>query len=55
MDSKSAGHRLSFDEFRLYYESKEKVTDRQLETNRWKYSTQARLTLRKNYGTVILF
>ena len=38
MDAKSAGHRLSFDEFKLYYESTEKVTDRRLETNRWNYS-----------------
>jgi hypothetical protein len=38
MDGKSAGHRLSFDEFKLYYESTEKVTDRRLETNRWNYS-----------------
>jgi hypothetical protein len=28
----------SFDEFKLYYESTEKVTDRRLETNRWNYS-----------------
>jgi membrane protein implicated in regulation of membrane protease activity len=38
MDGNSAGHRLSFDEFKLYYESTEKVTDRRLETNRWNYS-----------------
>ena len=30
--------RHSFDEFKLYYESTEKVTDRRLETNRWNYS-----------------
>jgi len=30
--------KLSFDEFKLYYESTEKVTDRRLETNRWNYS-----------------
>lgn len=30
--------RFSFDEFKLYYESTEKVTDRRLETNRWNYS-----------------
>jgi hypothetical protein len=30
--------RLSFDEFKLYYDSTEKVTDRRLETNRWNYS-----------------
>jgi hypothetical protein len=29
---------LSFDEFKLYYDSTEKVTDRRLETNRWNYS-----------------
>jgi hypothetical protein len=29
---------LSFEEFKLYYESTEKVTDRRLETNRWNYS-----------------
>jgi hypothetical protein len=34
----SSGLRHSFDEFRLYYESTEKVTDRRLETNRWNYS-----------------
>lgn len=32
------GGKLSFDEFKLYYESTEKVTDRRLETNRWNYS-----------------
>jgi hypothetical protein len=30
--------RYSFDEFKLYYESTERVTDRRLETNRWNYS-----------------
>jgi hypothetical protein len=30
--------KLSFDEFKLFYESTEKVTDRRLETNRWNYS-----------------
>jgi len=30
--------KLSFEEFKLYYESTEKVTDRRLETNRWNYS-----------------
>jgi membrane protein implicated in regulation of membrane protease activity len=29
---------LSFDEFKLYYDSTEKVTDRRIETNRWNYS-----------------
>ena len=28
----------SFDEFKLYYDSTERVTDRRLETNRWNYS-----------------
>jgi len=32
---------ISFDEFKLYYESTEKVTDRRLETNRWNYSACA--------------
>ncbi|MBV9067987.1 MAG: hypothetical protein JO093_16340 [Acidobacteria bacterium] len=32
---------LSFDEFKLYYESTEKVTDRRLDTNRWNYSACA--------------
>jgi hypothetical protein len=32
---------LSFEEFKLYYESAEKVTDRRLEANRWNYSTCA--------------
>lgn len=30
--------RLAFDEFKLFYESAEKVTERRLETNRWNYS-----------------
>ena len=29
--------RYSFDEFKLYYESTEKVTDRRLATNTWNY------------------
>jgi hypothetical protein len=33
---KDAKH--SFDEFKLYYDSTEKVTDRRLDTNRWNYS-----------------
>ena len=28
----------SFDKFKLYYDSTEKVTDRRLDTNRWNYS-----------------
>ena len=38
MDSTVKPPRLSFDEFKLYYESAEKVTDRRLDTNRWNYS-----------------
>jgi hypothetical protein len=38
MAENSPVQRLSFDEFKLYYESTEKVTDRRLETNRWNYS-----------------
>jgi hypothetical protein len=30
--------KLSFDEFKLYYESTEKVTDRRLSANTWNYS-----------------
>jgi hypothetical protein len=30
--------KVAFDEFKLYYESTEKVTDRRLEANRWNYS-----------------
>lgn len=30
--------RHSFEEFKLYYDSTEKVTDRRLDTNRWNYS-----------------
>ncbi len=32
------GEKRSFDEFKLYYESTEKVTERRLEANRWNYS-----------------
>jgi hypothetical protein len=38
MSESDRNMRLSFDEFKLYYESTEKVTDRRLETNRWNYS-----------------
>jgi hypothetical protein len=39
MDSdKTSPGRLSFEEFKLFYESAEKVTDRRLEMNRWNYS-----------------
>lgn len=30
--------KLSFDEFKLFYESTEKVTDRRLDANKWNYS-----------------
>jgi len=36
---------VSFDEFRLYYDSTERVTDRRLETNRWNYSTSVAILL----------
>src|SRR2546421_7874977 len=32
------GKKVSFDEFKLYYESTEKVTDRRLSANTWNYS-----------------
>lgn len=35
---KSQSSRVSFDEFKLYYESTEKVTDRRLAANTWNYS-----------------
>ena len=35
---KSIPEKHSFDEFKLYYESTEKVTDRRLENNKWNYS-----------------
>jgi hypothetical protein len=38
MGDNASEPKLSFDEFKLYYESTEKVTDRRLETNRWNYS-----------------
>jgi hypothetical protein len=38
MSAPKPGSRHSFDEFKLYYESTEKVTDRRLDTNRWNYS-----------------
>lgn len=38
MNNKVNDAKHSFDEFKLYYESTEKVTDRRLETNRWNYS-----------------
>lgn len=38
MNSQIANSKHSFDEFKLYYDSTEKVTDRRLDTNRWNYS-----------------
>jgi hypothetical protein len=38
MSSTSTEKKLSLEEFKLYYEATEKVTDRRLETNRWNYS-----------------
>src|ERR1022692_2522185 len=38
MVDRPPGKKVSFDEFKLYYESTERVTDRRLETNRWNYS-----------------
>ena len=34
----SESPKVSFDEFKLYYESTEKVTDRRLSANTWNYS-----------------
>src|SRR4030088_797884 len=34
----SQNKKVSFDEFKLYYESTEKVTDRRLAANTWNYS-----------------
>ena len=38
MSKDTATSRHSFEEFKLYYDSTEKVTDRRLDTNRWNYS-----------------
>ena len=38
MSNGTARGKHSFDEFKLYYDSTEKVTDRRLDTNRWNYS-----------------
>jgi hypothetical protein len=38
MNSQNTSSKHSFDEFKLYYDSTEKVTDRRLDTNRWNYS-----------------
>lgn len=36
---------VSFEEFRLYYESAEKVTERRLSANRWNYSVSTAIVL----------
>lgn len=38
MSTNTNNAKHSFDEFKLYYDSTEKVTDRRLDTNRWNYS-----------------
>jgi len=38
MNTQNTNSKHSFDEFKLYYDSTEKVTDRRLDTNRWNYS-----------------
>ncbi len=38
MSTEQKNTQHSFEEFKLYYESTEKVTDRRIETNRWNYS-----------------
>ena len=38
MSAATTESRVSFDEFKLYYESTEKVTDRRLSANTWNYS-----------------
>jgi hypothetical protein len=38
MSKDTATSKHSFEEFKLYYDSTEKVTDRRLDTNRWNYS-----------------
>jgi len=38
MSDPPEGKKLSFEEFKLFYDSTEKVTDRRLATNRWNYS-----------------
>jgi hypothetical protein len=37
-DTTTESARLAFEEFKLFYESAEKVTERRLATNRWNYS-----------------
>lgn len=38
MEEFKTGHKVAFDEFKLFYESAEKVTDRRNAANRWNYS-----------------
>ncbi len=38
MDNIEYKMKVAFDEFKLFYDSTEKVTDRRLEANRWNYS-----------------
>ncbi|NRA54878.1 MAG: hypothetical protein HRU23_12095 [Gammaproteobacteria bacterium] len=38
MEEFNTGKRVAFDEFKLFYESAEKVTDRRHSANRWNYS-----------------
>lgn len=38
MEEFKASNKVAFDEFKLFYESAEKVTDRRLAANRWNYS-----------------
>jgi hypothetical protein len=46
MSAESDSDRLySFDEFKLYYESTEKVTERRLNANRWNYSISVGILL----------
>lgn len=37
-NTSTSSHPVSFEEFKLYYESAERVTERRLSTNRWNYS-----------------
>lgn len=38
MEKFEVGKKVAFDEFKLFYDSAEKVTDRRLSANRWNYS-----------------
>jgi hypothetical protein len=44
-DNSAANQTCAFDEFRLYFESTERVTDRRLNTNRWNYSISVAILL----------